>query len=327
MSGYNQILKIKSKYSEQAKDFLKFLNNIGKKYERPTKINYRYLGRGRFYIMVDGSPGGIDALFQELVLNRGLYYYSHTLKDRQNIISQVLVPVFSQLIDYRFENNTRFIKKHILGKTFQGDFVPSDISNRFGYLFDILFRKWDIGIISDKDYVESLDSLITNFLLIKTNHQEGDKSPSFKILLGKFKKSFIINDINKIFHKIHEMRTKSLHRLKNIEKGELMDISYSLIEYFKYLDEFEESQKLKTIKIQSKRYRRIRYGNEKYLDSDGRPFLDKNGRVIDFDKIAQKQDCGDCGVKRGQFHVTGCDLELCPKCGGQFISCRCHKVY
>jgi len=32
--------------------------------------------------------------------------------------------------------------------------------------------------------------------------------------------------------------------------------------------------------------------------------------------------CGDCGIVRG-YHHTGCDLELCPRCRGQFISCGC----
>jgi hypothetical protein len=33
--------------------------------------------------------------------------------------------------------------------------------------------------------------------------------------------------------------------------------------------------------------------------------------------------CGDCGAKRGQFHHLGCDLERCPRCGRQLISCGC----
>ena len=33
--------------------------------------------------------------------------------------------------------------------------------------------------------------------------------------------------------------------------------------------------------------------------------------------------CHDCGALPGQFHVPGCDMEQCPSCAGQNISCGC----
>jgi hypothetical protein len=33
--------------------------------------------------------------------------------------------------------------------------------------------------------------------------------------------------------------------------------------------------------------------------------------------------CGDCGVRRGGFHHLGCDIQRCPVCRGQMMSCDC----
>ncbi len=33
--------------------------------------------------------------------------------------------------------------------------------------------------------------------------------------------------------------------------------------------------------------------------------------------------CHDCGIPEGGIHSEGCDMERCPKCGGQLISCDC----
>lgn len=33
--------------------------------------------------------------------------------------------------------------------------------------------------------------------------------------------------------------------------------------------------------------------------------------------------CGDCGVQPGGYHHLGCDIQACPRCRGQLISCDC----
>jgi len=37
--------------------------------------------------------------------------------------------------------------------------------------------------------------------------------------------------------------------------------------------------------------------------------------------------CHDCGIENrvGNIHHFGCDMERCPRCGGQLISCDCKK--
>ena len=57
------------------------------------------------------------------------------------------------------------------------------------------------------------------------------------------------------------------------------------------------------VEYRGKKYRRKKAGDEGWMKPGDR--------------------CGDCGALYGFFHHPGCDIECCPVCGDQLLSCGC----
>lgn len=58
-------------------------------------------------------------------------------------------------------------------------------------------------------------------------------------------------------------------------------------------------------------------GNTRIKFRDGKEFPAVPHNLID------EENCHDCGVEAGGHHHPGCDMERCPRCKGQLISCDC----
>jgi hypothetical protein len=88
-----------------------------------------------------------------------------------------------------------------------------------------------------------------------------------------------------------------------LETGFVIYNETSMIEGWS--ERIEQAQTETRVMIGDVEYDRIRYGDEE--DDWG----------------AEKHPCHDCAVIKGQLHVSGCDVERCPVCGGQIFGCDC----
>jgi len=328
MTSYDQNVRVRVAYVSETKQFLSFLNAVGRKYSRHTKVNYRYLGRGHFRVVLDGSPGGIDALFQELLLNKGLYYYLCGLRRgiKRDIADNVVIPVFQDLLEQRFSNPySKFVRRHLTGKIVDEKYLPGDFESEYSHAYEVLFRKWDIGSLSNVGFIKDLDFLLTQFMLDGINHKPGSKSPKFHILVDLAYRHGLgmAEEIKGLFNEIHTARTTGLHRRQIvIANTRISELAFRLYNFFQYYDEFDLSQKVKTTVLHGRRYQRIRYGQEKWLDENGREYKDDNGNKL----FTPDLPCHDCAAIKGQLHCEGCDVEQCPRCHEQYLGCGCKLV-
>jgi hypothetical protein len=111
------------------------------------------------------------------------------------------------------------------------------------------------------------------------------------------------------------LRTRGLHRLeREIPDSDISQIAMQFYVFFQYLEDYREAQQKKTVMLQDRRHRRIRYGSESVPKDLASSWAEMISRP-----------CGDCEVIKGELHLEGCDIEQCPRCSGQYLCCECRR--
>ena len=77
----------------------------------------------------------------------------------------------------------------------------------------------------------------------------------------------------------------------------------------KYAKQLWEFQRKATFRIWGRDVPRIPYGKEPKRYRSKRPV------------------CHDCGARPGMYHGPQCDMEVCPGCGGQRLTCGCPEEF
>jgi hypothetical protein len=327
MDELRVIIKVPDQAHQQARSFLDFLRRAGRKHT----VTIRVLGQrtGEIECSIPRKDGKRFEMFlQELMLNNGLYYYLCSVRNRKEVAKSVVVPIFQELLQLCFDFiYPSLLRKHILEGSVRDWVLPAV---EFAYdgtaqAYEALFQRLNLKMISGYDFIRDLDDLLTHFMLFQLGHGKGQKSLKFNLLVDECGRKDILRekDIRKLFNKVHLLRTRGLHRLeREIPDSEVSQIALQMYLFFEYLDDYFEAQDRKTFTVSGKRYRRVRYGNE--IRHWGQPL--PKGFKNEWKQIISRP-CHDCGVIRGELHLEGCDVEVCPRCCGQYLGCECAREY
>lgn len=255
------------------------------------------------------------------MLNHGPYYYLCSMRNRAAAARLVVRPIFQQLLEFGYEfMYPSLIRRHVFKG--EGGWLAGEFSDEMARRYETLFWRLKLKMISNYEFIRDLDDLLTEFMLRRLGYTKGQKTLKFNLLVDECGKQNILweKEVRKRFNKIHTLRTRGLHRLeRDIPDSEISQIALKMYFAFEYVNDYFEAQDEKTVVLSGKRYRRIRYGNEiRHWNPPIDDFKTQWADII-------SRPCHDCGVRRGELHLEGCDMETCPRCGHQYMCCDCER--
>lgn len=180
---------------------------------------------------------------------------------------------------------------------------------------------------------------ISNF----ANFYIEDEDKQFLLNCSKLRNEFIHNKVNiksevikskysKLYCLYKKVHDETLEEKITFPSGKYKASEYEIIEYDKNWTVFRgreiRKDELNDIKNEIERNKLFKF----YIKRNG----DKTERIKYGDEILYEEYrrryktdsieyeiCDDCNALIGEYHLDGCDLEICPFCFGQIITCGC----
>jgi hypothetical protein len=302
---------------EDAGRFFKFLRVAVQKHAVKLAITFDRSGTFKLSIPAMDSEG-LDAFLQEITFQHGLYYYLCGVSNRREVARKIVKPIIEGLLESQYDVAYPVqIQKHLLEGT--PDWAGGAFLEGTAQKFEILFQKQKLKMVSTYEFIRDLDDLLEEFMLLKLKYAKGQQSPRFDKLVEMCGQQDVLRtkEVRKLFRRVHSLRTKGLHRLeRQIPDSEIAEIAKEVYTVFEWLDDYWRAQSEKSVFLSGKKYKRIRYGKEPMWKDTPEEFKSLWAEVV-------TRPCHDCGVIQGELHLDDCDMEHCPRCGGQFFCCEC----
>lgn len=170
--------------------------------------------------------------------------------------------------------------------------------------------------IEEKGFIKECIEIRNSFIHYDVDLDTAEIKPKYCKMYSLFVK--LHNELdetsNEVYQKIVIVHRKTHENIMEFSKGYVVFRNEEMPEEFKnyFLKEIANNKKMGIlIDKAGVKYNRYPYGN------------------TEWNAISPLHEfCPDCAAALGEFHYEGCDIEICPKCHRQLLSCECElKIY